>query len=298
MEIPKGKLIAIGGNEDKGSYPNPRTKKKYYLDFFELGILKRFLSEIPAKAPVIEVITTASLIPEEVGERYESAFAILGCDNVHLMHIREEEDALKPEYLERIKKADGVMFSGGDQSRLTRIFGNTEFLEIVKHRYWNEEFVVAGTSAGAMAMSEIMIKGGSSTEALLRGSVKIGQGFGLISGVIIDSHFVIRGRFGRLMEAVVTHPKTVGIGLGEDTGVLITQGHMIETIGSNLVVIVDGHGVDYTNINDIEPGKPVAIAGMMMHVLAKGNVFNINSRVFFKSMELLEKKELQSEDRS
>lgn len=295
MDTPKGKLIAIGGNEDKGSYPNPRSKKKYYLDFFELGILKRFLSEIPSKNPTIEVITTASLIPEEVGERYESAFGILGCEKINMMHIREEEDALKEEYLDRIRKADGVMFSGGDQSRLTRIFGNTQFLEIINNRYWNEEFVVAGTSAGAMAMSEIMIKGGSSTEALLRGSVKIGHGFGLIGGVIIDSHFVIRGRFGRLMEAVVTHPKTVGIGLGEDTGVLITEGHMIETIGSNLVVIVDGHGVEYTNIKEIEPGKPVAIAGMMMHVLAKGNVFNINTREFFRDMKSLEKDIVASE---
>lgn len=295
MDKPKGKLIAIGGNEDKGSYPNPKTKKKYYLDFFELGILKRFLSEIPARNPTIEVVTTASLIPEEVGERYQSAFGILGCDKMNLMHIREEEDALKQEYIDRIRKADGVLFSGGDQSRLTRIFGGTEFLDIVKNRYWREEFIIAGTSAGAMAMSDIMIKGGSSTEALLRGSVKMGKGFGLIGGVIIDSHFVIRGRFGRLMEAVVTHPKTVGIGLGEDTGVLITDGHMIETIGSNLVVVVDGHGVDYTNINDIEPGKPVAISGMMMHVLAKGNVFNIESRSFFRSMESLERNVLASE---
>jgi cyanophycinase len=95
VDIPKGKLIAIGGNEDKGSYPNPRSKRKYYLDFFELGILKRFLSEIPSKDPTIEVVTTASLIPEEVGERYESAFGILGCERVNMMHIREEEDALK-----------------------------------------------------------------------------------------------------------------------------------------------------------------------------------------------------------
>lgn len=295
MDRPKGKLIAVGGNEDKGSYPNPKSKRKYYLDFFELGILKRFLNEIPAKRPTIEVITTASLIPEEVGERYESAFGILGCENVNMMHIREEEDALQPEYIQRIREADGVMFSGGDQSRLIRIFGGTEILEILRHRYWNEEFVIAGTSAGAMAMSEVMIKGGSSTESLLRGSVKIGNGFGLIDSAIIDSHFVIRGRFGRLMEAVVTHPGTVGIGLGEDTGVLITQGYMIETIGSNLVVIVDGHNVTYTNIKDVETGKPVAIAGMMMHVLAKGNVYNIDSREFFRSMESLEKQELQPE---
>jgi cyanophycinase len=298
VDRPKGKLIAVGGNEDKGSYPNPKSKRKYYLDFFELGIIKRFLSEIPAKNPHIEVITTASLIPEEVGERYESAFGILGTENVNLMHIREEADAHKTEYIDRIKKADGVMFSGGDQSRLTRIFGGTEILDILQQRYWHENFVIAGTSAGAMAMSEIMIKGGSSTEALLRGSVKIGRGFGLIDGVIIDSHFVIRGRFGRLMEAVVTYPKTVGIGLGEDTGVLITEGHIIETIGSNLVVIADGHHVEYSNINEVEAGKPVAIAGMLMHVLAKGNVYNIETRKFFKDLESLEKKELQAEPRS
>ena len=97
MEKPKGKLIAIGGNEDKGTYPNPRSKKKYYLDFFELGILKRFLKEIPVEQPHIEVITTASLIPEEVGERYMSAFGILGINNARLMHINTEKDVLFPE---------------------------------------------------------------------------------------------------------------------------------------------------------------------------------------------------------
>src|SRR5690606_35995302 len=114
-----------------------------------------------------------------------------------------------------------------------------------------DEFVIAGTSAGAMAMSRIMIKGGSATESLLRGSVKMAHGLGLIDGVIIDSHFVARGRFGRLIEAVATHSKTIGIGLGEDTGVLITEGDLIETIGSNLVVVVDGHSVGYTNVNDV-----------------------------------------------
>lgn len=107
MDTPKGKLIAIGGNEDKGTYPNPRSKRKYYLDFFELGILKRFLQEIPARKPKIEVITTASMIPEEVGERYLSAFGILGVEEVGLMHIRTEEDALVPEYLTRLKRPTG-----------------------------------------------------------------------------------------------------------------------------------------------------------------------------------------------
>src|SRR5690606_29085172 len=127
----------------------------------------------------IEVITTASMILEEVGERYLSAFGILGCKNIGLMHIRNEEDALKQEYVERLKRSNGVIFSGGDQSRLTHMFYDTEFLGILIKRYWNEkDFVIAGTSAGAMAMSKIMIKGGSVSEALLKGAVKIGDGLG------------------------------------------------------------------------------------------------------------------------
>lgn len=297
MDKPKGKLIAIGGNEDKGSYPNPRSKKKYYLDFFELGILKRFLKEIPAKDPHIEVVTTASMIPEEVGERYTSAFGILGVENVQLMHVRTEEDAHNPEYIKRVKECDGIMFSGGDQSRITRMFLETEILDVLKYRYQHENFIIAGTSAGAMAMSKEMIKGGSATESLLRGAIKMGRGLHLIDGVIIDTHFVIRGRFGRLMEAVVTHPKTIGVGLGEDTGVLITEGHMIETIGSNLVVIVDGHEVKYTNINDVEPGRPVAIDHMVMHVLAKGNLFDMNARIFYHSEEAYHHAQLQEMNR-
>ncbi|WP_439883059.1 cyanophycinase [Pontibacter sp. MBLB2868] len=293
MNKPKGKLIAVGGNEDKGTYPNPKSKKKYYLDFFELGILKRFLQEIPNKKPHIEVITTASMIPIEVGERYASAFGILGCENANMMHIREEEEAHERAYIERIRKADGVMFSGGDQSRIARIFRNTEILEILIDRYQNEEFVIAGTSAGAMAMSKVMIKGGSAPESLLRGSVKVGEGLDLIDEVIIDTHFVTRGRFGRLIEAVVTHTKIVGIGLGEDTGVLITEGHMVETIGSNLVVIVDGHQVGYTNITEVEKGRPVAIENVVMHVLAKGNIYDIEERIFFKDAEAVRQARVQ-----
>ncbi|MBF9255560.1 cyanophycinase [Pontibacter sp. 172403-2] len=292
MNVPRGKLIAIGGNEDKGTYPNPSSRKKYYLDFFELGILKRFLKEIPARDPQIEVITTASMIPEEVGERYLSAFGILGVNNVRLMHIKTEEDALQPDYVERIGQADGVMFSGGDQSRLTRMFLNTEILALLKQRYWQEDFVIAGTSAGAMAMSRTMIKGGSAKASLLKGAVKMGIGLDFLDSVVIDTHFVVRGRFGRLLEAVATHHKTIGIGLGEDTGVLITNGKMIETIGSNLVVIADGYNIGYTNIAEVEKGRPIAIENMIMHVLAKGNIFDMESRRFFKDATALKHAQL------
>jgi cyanophycinase len=281
LKVPKGKHIAIGGNEDKGTYNKPALRKKYYLNFFELGILKRIITELKGIESQIEIITTASMIPLEVGEMYTSAFKILGCPNIRLMHIREEGEPLQEEYLERIKKADGVMFSGGDQTRLTRIFGGTEFLKILCHRYWEDKnFLIAGTSAGAMVMSEIMIRGGSAFTALMKGSVKIGEGFGLIQDVVIDSHFVKRGRFSRLIEAVAANPNTIGIGLGEDTGVLITEGNMIETIGSNLVAIIDGHTITHNNKDDIQKGRPLSIANITMHVLAKGNAYNISNRQF------------------
>jgi cyanophycinase len=282
---PKGKLIAIGGNEDKGTYPHPKSNRNYRLNFFELGILKRITTELHDIDARIEVITSASMIPEEVGELYIRAFSILGSKNVGLMHIRHEKEVHEQAYIKRITEADGVMFTGGNQSRLTRFFGQSEILDIMKHRYLHENFIIAGTSAGAMAMSEIMITGGSSSAALLKGAVKIGKGLGMIQNVIIDSHFVKRGRFGRLAEAIASHPKTVGIGLGEDTGVLIKNGNIIETIGSNLVIIMDGHTIKHSNIFEAEEGTPLSIENIQMHVLAKGNVYDIRERQFFKDQE-------------
>jgi cyanophycinase len=292
VTIPKGKLIAIGGNEDKGTYPNPQSRKQYYLDFFELGILKRIVTEIGQENPRIEVVTTASMIPEEVGERYIGAFAILGCTQIGLMHIRAREEADAPHYLERLGLAQAILFAGGNQSRLSAIFGVSAFLRICLSRYQQEEhFIVAGTSAGAMAMSKVMIRGGSSPEALMKGAVKLGEGLSFTPNVIIDSHFVKRGRFGRLIEAVSTYPKIIGIGLGEDTGVLITQGNMIETIGSNLVIIIDGHHIGHNNTAAVKPGTALSVENLKMHVLAKGNVYDIIERTFYKDMETHQKKE-------
>ncbi|SNC61829.1 cyanophycinase [Hymenobacter gelipurpurascens] len=284
---PLGKLIAIGGNEDKGTYPNPRTKKKYYLNFFELGILKRVVLESGKTDPRIEVITTASMIPEEVARVYVSSFDMLNCHNVGIMDIRVPQDALQPEYVERLKVADVVMFSGGNQSRLTEMFGGTEFLRTLKERYRKQpNFIIAGTSAGAMAMSQTMIKGGSVPDALMKGAVKMGTGLGLIDCVVIDSHFVKRGRFGRLIEAVALHPKLIGIGLGEDTGVLITDGHLMETIGSNLVIIMDGHKLEHNNAAAAAKGTAISIENMLLHALVKGNVYDVHEREFYPSLNL------------
>lgn len=281
MSAPKGKLIAIGGNEDKGTEPEPNFQQKNNLNFFELQILSRIVHEtVHQKDSHIEVITSASSIPEEVGENYQAAFTKIGAKNIRLMDIRSREDCQSPEFLERIRNCQGVLFTGGNQLRLSTLFGGTELLSILKTKYHNQDFVIAGTSAGAMAMSNTMIYQGSSAGALLKGEVKITTGLAFIQDVIIDSHFDKRGRFGRLAQAVASNPSCIGIGLGEDTGVLIRDSNHLEAIGSGLVIIVDGHEIRHSNIADLAEGSPISIENLIVHVMTKGNSYRLHERSF------------------
>ncbi len=284
MEEIKGKLIAIGGAEDKGSDTEKVLAIKHNLNFFELGILRRIVEEAGGVSAKIEVITTASMIPFEVGNNYLEAFGRIGCTNIDVMHIRTREDVNDEEFIERIKTCDAVMFSGGNQFRLTSIFGGTKFLRIIHDRYRHENFVVAGTSAGAMAMSRTMIYEGDASKAHLKGEVKISTGLAFMDNVIFDSHFEKRGRFGRLAQVVGGNPSCIGIGLGEDTGMLITNGNNMEAIGSGLVVIIDGHDIRHCNIADIPEGNPMSVENIIVHLCAKGNGFIVNERKFVEKM--------------
>ncbi|MBI3139248.1 MAG: cyanophycinase [Sphingobacteriales bacterium] len=281
MSSPKGKLIAIGGAEDKGTEMESGELRRHNLNFFELGILRRLVEEAGGVNARIEVITTASTIPYEVGENYLNAFGKIGCTNIGLLHIRNRQDTLIGDYLERIRACDAVMFSGGNQLRLSVTDGGTDFLALLKKRYQEDEhFIIAGTSAGAMAMSSTMIYEGNATRAHLKGEVKITTGLGFMSNVIIDSHFEKRGRFGRLVQAVAANPGCIGIGLGEDTGMLVTAGNRMEAIGSGLVVIVDGHEIRHCNIADIPDGNPISIENLKVHFCEKGNGYLINERQY------------------
>jgi len=280
MENPKGKLIAVGGAEDKGTDLERGQISRNNLNFFELGILRRIVEEAGGPAVRIEIVTTASIIHNEVGENYLNAFGKISCTNVGLMHIRNRQDAVKDEYLERIRHCDAVMFSGGNQLRLSATFGGTNFLDILLDRYQHENFVVAGTSAGAMAMSNTMIYEGNATQAHLKGEVKITTGLGFIDDVIVDSHFEKRGRFGRLAQAIATNPQCIGIGLGEDTGMLILEGNKMEAIGSGLVIIIDGHEIGHSNIADIPDGNPISIENLKVHFCEKGNGYWLHERKF------------------
>jgi len=281
MKKVKGKLMIIGGAVDKGSFTETSfdTNVANNLNFFETGILKRILDESKHKEKSrIEIITTASKIPREVGPEYVKAFNYLGAENVDVLYIENREQALEDEYVNRLKEADVVMFTGGDQLRLTSILGGTPFHDLLLEKYRNEKFIYAGTSAGAAAASDAMIYQGSSQEALLKGEIKITSGLGFIGDVVIDTHFVQRGRIGRLFNAVVTNPKVLGIGLGEDTGLLITEGNYMEAIGSGLVILVDGQKIADTNLTRVELGQPVSIKNLIVHVMSMNDTYEINTR--------------------
>jgi cyanophycinase len=276
----QGKLIIIGGAVDKGSFTETDLDKSapQNLNFFEEGILKRIIKESKLQEQSrIEVVTTASKIPREIGPEYVKALSYLGANNTDVLHIERREQAVDSDVLDRLKAADIVMFTGGDQLRLTSILGGTAFHDILLDKYRNEDFVYAGTSAGAAAASNNMIYQGSSSEALLKGEVKITSGLGLIDDVIIDTHFVQRGRIGRLFQAVVGNPKTLGIGLGEDTGLLIMNGRQMEAIGSGLVILVDGREIKDTNLTQVELGQPISINHLVTHVMSKNDTFDLDT---------------------
>lgn len=270
----KGTLIPIGGNEDKGIEEN----EQYTLEFIDEGILYHVVREAGGKNAKIVVIPTASSIPVEVGENYIEAFTTLGCKNVTILDIRSPEDSEKKESLDLIKSADCVMFSGGDQSKISNKIGGSTIHKILSKRYQNEAgFVIAGTSAGAMMMSREMVAGGSATESFIKGAVTMYKGLSLIPQLIIDTHFIKRGRFGRVTEAVAQFPNLVGIGLAEDTGLIIKNG-ILEVIGSGMVIIFDGRKLKHNNHKVLKEGTPMSLTNLRTHILSNGDRFHIDKK--------------------
>lgn len=272
----KGTLIPIGGNEDKGLGHDER----HTLNFVKEGILSHVVKEGGGKKANIVIIPTASSIPVEVGENYLFAFQKLDCENVVVLDIRERSEAFDDQNIQLIEESNIVMMSGGDQSRIADIIGGSPIHNIMMNRLINEEgFVVAGTSAGAMAMSTEMIYGGSSTEALQKGAVRMMKGLNLIPELIIDSHFIKRGRFGRLAEAVAGFPHLMGVGLAEDTGLVLKNGNEFKVIGSGMVILFDPSDLTHNNAKILPKGTPMSIFNLKTHVLANSDRFVIDRRV-------------------
>jgi cyanophycinase len=279
MQNPKGYLIAIGGAEDKGT--EEEKERQNSLDFFKEGILQQIVDLAGKKsAPKIEVVTTASSIPDEVAQIYKKSFKKLGLVDIGHLKITKREDADNKKILERLEKCNCILFSGGDQLRLCSILGGTEFLDILRERFEKEHFVIAGTSAGAACMGNTMIAGGEESKAYLKGRVDLNIGLGFLRDVIIDTHFDARGRFGRLAQAIAAQPGAIGIGLDEDTGVVIEKGRKLRAIGSSSVVVVDGSSISHNNIADIKAGMPISISSLEVSIMTNSDVYDMDTREF------------------
>lgn len=259
---PKGYLVAVGGNEDKEK---------------DLKVLRHIAGLPEGGTRIVELIPLASNIPHEVVEAYIPAFRKIGIDDVRIMHIETREDARNPAFVERILAADVVFFSGGDQLRITSLIGGSPVMDAIAGHYWRGG-VVAGTSAGAAAMSGTMIFEGEVAKSMRKGNVHMVPGLALLPNAIIDTHFIQRGRITRLLEVIASNPGSIGLGLGEDTGIVIREGEIVEVIGSGVVVVVDGHHLRYSNVYRVRLGEPIALEHVVLHTLVEGHRFDLETQ--------------------
>lgn len=280
MKTPKGTLILIGGAEDKGDGKSLTRNREYQ----EFEILSELLPKESKAKKTIEIITTASSVPTEVNKMYTEAFKKIGFKHIGFINMTNNIDADNPKFVKRINNAHSVLFSGGDQFRLATILGSSDVVNAVKYKYITDpDFIVAGTSAGAMAMSALMLYEGENNEAMLSQTVKFSSGLGFIEGCIIDTHFIKRGRFGRLAQSIIMNPSCIGIGLGEDTALVFKKGNKAECKGSGMVVIIDGNDVGHTNIAYAAPDVPLCIENLRVHILSKKNGYALKERQFIPS---------------
>ncbi|MGV3641939.1 MAG: cyanophycinase [Adhaeribacter sp.] len=265
MQIPKGTLIALGGGGDD-------------------VLIQLIRAAFSHRHSCIEVITTAAPDPQGSGAAYVEAFEELGLPNVRFMHIDEDHEADQASYMKRIKQADVVFFTGGDQRRILEFLLHTRLHSLLQERYWNEDLLIAGTSAGSAVLSDRMIYEGYGPYSLEKGRTKLSAGLSFINGVYIDTHFTERGRFGRLAIAVSQHPEYIGIGLGEETGVIIRQGNVLEVFGIGVVTIIDGSEIKKTNFQAVAQGAPIAVEHLVMHLLVEGQQYELKEkRIRFNS---------------
>lgn len=257
----RGQLVIIGGAEDKEG---------------DCTILREFIRRAGGVNARIVVMTVATEQPREVGENYIKVFERLGVEDVRIVDTVTREDATSSTSLEAIEKATGVFFTGGDQARITNILKDTE-IDAAIHRRYAEGLIVGGTSAGAAMMPDVMIVDGESETNPRVEVVQMGPGMGFLPGVVIDQHFLQRGRLGRLISALAQQPAVLGFGIDENTAVIV-QDNKFEVVGEGAVTVVDESEITHTNIGDIFKDEALAVFGAKLHILPSGYQFDMKTR--------------------
>jgi cyanophycinase len=253
-------LLAIGGAEDK---------------FRDRVILRRFLELAGGEAARIVIIPTASTA-DDAGQRYKAIFLELGAQSAEVLYVGDREDANADELVGFVEDSTGVFMTGGNQIRVASILGGTRVAQALAQR--NRAGVpVAGTSAGASVMTAVMVAGGKSGTAPRAYQVQMAPGLGLIDSVIIDQHFRERDRVGRLITMVSYNPGLIGLGVDEDTAILVQPDDTLEVIGRGSVLIVDGSHL-VSDISANHGRRPLTVANVVVHFVADGGRFDLTTR--------------------
>ncbi|GAA4395691.1 cyanophycinase [Actinomadura sp. NPDC048032] len=255
----KGRLLIIGGAENRTCGSGP---------------LETFVELAGDEDARIVVITTATEVPEEVADEYTAVFGRLGVSSVRELRLLGRAAADDPATLRALETATGVLFSGGDQSRIRTLVGSRTN-ELLKRRLDQDGLVIAGTSAGATAMGHWMILGGRGHE-VAASTVKVGPGLALLDNVLIDMHFNERGRLPRLMSGIALDTRLLGVGIDEDTAIVVGDGRF-EVVGTGVVTVVDAGQatVAYAASDD----EPMAMLDVSLHLLPAGCAFQMNDRL-------------------
>ncbi len=255
-------LVIIGGAEDKTT---------------DKTILHSLVKLTNKKEPKFVVVTTATEHPDEAGDKYIKVFRSLDVETVKVLKIDSRDDAWREESIKEILNADCIFFTGGDQLRISSILGGTPIHDALKKCLDNGK-IIAGTSAGASMMSGIMVVEGEDEEAPSRCTIKMAPGMGLIEGAIIDQHFNQRGRIGRLLSAIAQNPQSLGLGIDENTAIVVDYKNEFRVIGEGVVTVIDGRHIEYCNTSEQYPDEPLAITNVTIHVLPNGYGYDLSKK--------------------
>jgi cyanophycinase len=260
LKPPKGRLILIGGAEDRSG---------------EMKILREVAAR--TRNGRLAVITAATTEPDEMWAMYRSIFHKLGVNDIVHIDIQQREDAYRTENLQLLKGARVVFFTGGDQVRITSHLGGSLLCDHLRMAY-EEGLTLSGTSAGTSCMSETMLVGGNSKEShKVGGALLMAPGLGFMTSVIIDQHFAERGRIGRLLGAVAQNPRILGIGIDEDTAIVVQDGRF-RVLGAGAVYVIDAISESYTNVSEQDPEKTMSIFDVRLHIMSTDDTFDLATR--------------------
>lgn len=262
-EIIGGHLLVIGGAEDK---------------YNERRILKKFLELAGGERSEVLIVPVASDYPEFAADVYTQAFRNLGVANPRVLRATSRQDVFQADAEELLDGVTGVFMTGGDQMRLVSLLGGTKFADRLRHMVREKPVVLAGTSAGAAGMSTSMIVRGESTSHPHKGAVKLSPGLGFLKNIIIDQHFTERGRISRLITAVSYNPYNLGIGIDENTAIILDGKGILQVYGQGSATIVDGSKITYNEIAEVAEHESYSVCGVHMHILRDGLVYDYIGR--------------------